>query len=135
MLRPTLLPSRLLRQQPTLTPLLRQFLSTAPNQPQKPSPSPPQSLPRQSQKTYFPFALGRSRTNNYSVYQDAKRGGNFKLTIIKKIEGNRIAFKQELAKALNLSPNDIKVNSLTGHVEVRGHHRSEIVAFLEERGL
>ncbi|KAK0672134.1 mitochondrial large subunit ribosomal protein-domain-containing protein [Cercophora samala] len=136
MLRPTLLPSRLLRQQPTTTPLLRQFLSTAPSQPpQKPSPSPPKSHPSQKPASLFPFIVGRTHTNNHSVYQLAKRGGNLKLTIVKKVEGNRIAFKEELGKALKLSPKDIKVSSLTGHVEVPGHRKSDIVAFLEEKGL
>ncbi|KAK4178936.1 hypothetical protein QBC36DRAFT_323648 [Triangularia setosa] len=126
MLRPTLLPSRLLR--PTPSPIFRQFLSTAPSQPQTQSDSalvsPPQQSgpkrlkPKPEQKPTYPFDIGRSATNNFSVYQLAKRGGNLKLTLVKKVEGNRIAFKEELGKALRLSPKDIKVSSLTGHVEV-----------------
>ncbi|KAK4195520.1 mitochondrial large subunit ribosomal protein-domain-containing protein [Triangularia verruculosa] len=139
MLRPTLFPSRLLRQQPVTAPL-RQFLSTAPSPP-SPTPAPPpqgfsESRTRKPErKPTYPFGIGRSATNNFSVYQLAKRGGNLKITVVKKVEGNRIAFKEELGKALRLSPRDIKVSSLTGHVEVPGHRKPEIVAFFEERGL
>ncbi|KAK0705727.1 mitochondrial large subunit ribosomal protein-domain-containing protein [Apiosordaria backusii] len=131
MLRPTFPPSRLLR--PTPSPIFRQLLSTQPQHTQTPVQPPPE--PQTQSKRSYPFVVGRSGANNFSVYQLAKRGGNLKLTLVKKVEGNRIAFKEELAKGLKLSAKDIKVSSLTGHVEVRGHRKSEIVAFLEEKGL
>jgi large subunit ribosomal protein L49 len=69
----------------------------------------------------LPFRIQRTPSNNLAVYELAKRGGNMKLTTIKKIEGDRAAFRAELAKGLGVAEDDKKavwVNSLTGHVTV-----------------
>jgi large subunit ribosomal protein L49 len=52
------------------------------------------------------------------VYQDTKRGGNKKLTILKKIEGDARALKSELKAALKLEDGHIKINHVTGHIEI-----------------
>lgn len=36
----------------------------------------------------LPFFIKRSKFNNLPVYTDYKRGGNYKLTVIRKIEGD-----------------------------------------------
>jgi large subunit ribosomal protein L49 len=69
----------------------------------------------------LPFRISRTPSNNLAVYELAKRGGNLKQTTVKKIEGDRAAFRAELAKGLGVAEDDKKtvwVNSLTGHVTV-----------------
>ena len=36
----------------------------------------------------LPFFIKRSKFNNLPVYSDYKRGGNYKLTVIRKIKGD-----------------------------------------------
>jgi large subunit ribosomal protein L49 len=76
-----------------------------------------------TQRIPRPFHVSRTPGNNFPVYQLRKRGGNKKLTTIKKIEGDRKAFKEVLATGLGLDPKDVKINPVTGHVvvEVRLH--------------
>jgi hypothetical protein len=53
------------------------------------------------------------------VYQLAKRGGNKKLTLIKKVEGDRTRFQSALAQELGVEEKAVVVNNLTGHVIVK----------------
>lgn len=71
-----------------------------------PAPSPP------------PYHVTRTPSNNFAVYHLAKRGGNKKLTSIKKVDGDRLVFRSALAQHLKMDERDIKINSLTKHVEV-----------------
>lgn len=52
------------------------------------------------------------------MYQLAKRGGNMKFTILKKIEGDIRALKSELKTELALEDKQIKINHVTGHLEI-----------------
>jgi large subunit ribosomal protein L49 len=52
------------------------------------------------------------------VYHLAKRGGNKKLTSIKKVEGDRARFRAALARDLGVPEKGVVVNNLTGHVIV-----------------
>lgn len=53
------------------------------------------------------------------MYQLAKRGGNKKLTLIKKVEGDRARFQAALAQELGVEEKTVVVNNLTGHVLVK----------------
>ena len=52
------------------------------------------------------------------MYQLAKRGGNKKITNIKKVEGDRASFRTGLAQLLGIEEKTVLVNNLTGHVVV-----------------
>ena len=44
----------------------------------------------------LPFFIKRSKFNNLPVYSDYKRGGNYKLTVIRKIKGDlQVKIKKE----------------------------------------
>lgn len=73
-------------------------------------PKPPQHLP---------YYVGRNRMNNIAVYERRDRGGNLKKTLLKKGEGNLQALRFDVAEALGLSEKDVKVNSITNHVEIK----------------
>ncbi|KAK1760297.1 putative mitochondrial large ribosomal subunit [Echria macrotheca] len=88
----------------------------------------PQARPRP------PYLVSRTPSNNLPVYHLAKRGGNYKLTSIKKIDGDKRALQQDLAKALGLSTEQVKIKVPTGHIEVKGHHKSQVESWLQEQG-
>ncbi|KAK6198417.1 hypothetical protein LQW54_010311 [Pestalotiopsis sp. IQ-011] len=89
------------------------------------SPKPPQHLP---------YYVGRNRMNNIAVYERRDRGGNLKKTLLKKGEGNLQALRFDVAEALGLSEKDVKVNSITNHVEIKGHRKEDVVEFLRNMG-
>ncbi|KAK4120533.1 hypothetical protein N657DRAFT_649032 [Parathielavia appendiculata] len=94
----------------------------------------------QPRKQPLPYRVSRTPSNNLAVYELAKRGGNKLLTTIKKVEGDRAAFRTELARGLGLAEVDDKgrktvvVNTLTGHVIVAGHRKNQVVEWLEKQG-
>ncbi len=49
----------------------------------------------------------------------AKRGGNMKLTRVKRIEGNVAALRNDLREALGLEEKDVTINQLTRHIIVK----------------
>ncbi|ETS80761.1 hypothetical protein PFICI_08290 [Pestalotiopsis fici W106-1] len=71
---------------------------------------PPQDLP------YF---VGRNRMNNMAVYERRYRGGNLKKTLLKKGEGNLQALRLDVAEALGVTEKDVKLNSITNHIEIK----------------
>ena len=52
------------------------------------------------------------------MYHLAKRGGNKKLTQIKKVQGDGQALRRDLAQFLGLDVKEVRVKVPTGHVEV-----------------
>ncbi|CAJ2509629.1 Uu.00g146550.m01.CDS01 [Anthostomella pinea] len=87
-----------------------------------------------SPQVQLPYFVGRNNLNNLSVYQLKKRGGNMKVTLLKKGEGNLQALKQDVKDALQLPDGDVSVNSVTRHIVVRGHKRDQILNFLHTMG-
>ncbi|KAI1756167.1 mitochondrial large subunit ribosomal protein-domain-containing protein [Xylaria castorea] len=83
------------------------------------------------QLSYF---VGRNNTNNLSVYNKKKRGGNYLLTMLKGGNGDLQALRQDLQEALQLPEGDVTINNRTRHIEIRGHKRDEVVNFLNTTG-
>lgn len=57
------------------------------------------------------------------------------MTTVRKITGDVSALRDELRVFLNKKNEDVKINSVTQHVVVKGHHTSEIAEFLKARGM
>ena len=53
------------------------------------------------------------------MYRRVKKGGNQRLTEIKKVTGNVILLRDELQRELGLEKNDIVLNWLTKHIIVK----------------
>ncbi|KAF8857033.1 hypothetical protein BDZ45DRAFT_691219 [Acephala macrosclerotiorum] len=83
----------------------------------------------------YTYRITRTPSNNYPIYTLSKRGGNMKLTKIRRIEGDANALRRDLVVALGLEEKEVVVNQLTRHVVVKGHKTKEIQQFLEERRL
>ncbi|KAF2444333.1 hypothetical protein P171DRAFT_521681 [Karstenula rhodostoma CBS 690.94] len=81
------------------------------------------------------YHVARSSSRNLPIYSDYKRGGNLHLTTVRKITGDLSALRDELRVFLNKKNEDVKINSLTQHVIVKGHHVPQITEFLRARGM
>ncbi|KAK0724469.1 mitochondrial large subunit ribosomal protein-domain-containing protein [Lasiosphaeris hirsuta] len=111
----------------------------APAAPVPQTPSPEATAPALAPNAQFGVPKGRwhvSRTpsNQLPVYELAKRGGNYKLTQIKKVEGDKAAFKETLARDLGLDIKKVILKVPTGHVEVRGSVRKQVNEWLAAQG-
>ncbi|KAK4226290.1 mitochondrial large subunit ribosomal protein-domain-containing protein [Podospora fimiseda] len=133
LLRAAVAPTRYFFQAPNWTPVLsRRFLTTeTPASPEAPNATTSQTKPQTPRN----FTIGRTPSENYAIYQLAKRGGNKLLTVVKKVEGDKLSFKQSLAKGLGINVTDVIVNNLTGHIVVAGHRKSQIEEWLKKEGL
>ena len=81
-----------------------------------------------------PYLVERTPSQKLPVYQLAKRGGNYKLTVVKKVDGDKQALKRDLAQELGLGLEDVRVKTVTGHVELKGHFASRVSQWLQQQG-
>lgn len=65
------------------------------------------------------YNVGRTASNNVSVYNDKRSGGTRKETTIKKIQGNAQDLKKDLINELQFKKDDVNVNPVTGHVKIK----------------
>ncbi|KAI1249015.1 hypothetical protein MGN70_008622 [Eutypa lata] len=89
------------------------------------TPTPPRQLP------YF---VERNPFNNFGVYQQKKRGGNLKVTLLKKGAGDLVALKNDLIDALQLRAEEVSINNVTKHIMLKGHKRDAVIHFLRTMG-
>jgi large subunit ribosomal protein L49 len=54
---------------------------------------------------------------------------------VRKVSGDASALRDELRVLLKKPEGEVTVNSVTGHVVVKGHHTAPIKEFLEQRGM
>ncbi|KAE8445621.1 hypothetical protein EG329_013255 [Mollisiaceae sp. DMI_Dod_QoI] len=87
------------------------------------------------ERKVYTYRITQTASKNYPIYTMAKRGGNMKLTKLRKIEGDVNALRKDLQVALGMDERDVVINQLTRHIIVKGHKTKEIEAFLTERGL
>ncbi|KAI0389307.1 mitochondrial large subunit ribosomal protein-domain-containing protein [Xylariaceae sp. FL0594] len=86
------------------------------------------------QPRILPYFVGRNGLNNLSVYHKNKSGGNRKLTHLKRGEGDLMALKEDIRRALNLGKDEISVNNVTKHIVIKGHRRNDVLDFLYAAG-
>ncbi|KAI0517773.1 mitochondrial large subunit ribosomal protein-domain-containing protein [Xylaria bambusicola] len=82
----------------------------------------------------LPYFIGRNNFGAIPAYHREKRGGNLKLTILKRAEGDLMALKQDLKAALQLSDDEVSINSKTRHIVVDGHKRLQVLNFVKTMG-
>ncbi|KAK3312901.1 mitochondrial large subunit ribosomal protein-domain-containing protein [Apodospora peruviana] len=81
-----------------------------------------------------PFLVNRTPSNNLPIYLVKKRGGNKKLTLIRKLEGDRSTLAKWLAEDFNLDKGKVYVKAPAMHVEVEGDYVAQVKGWLEARG-
>ncbi|KAK1976260.1 hypothetical protein LZ30DRAFT_693012 [Colletotrichum cereale] len=77
-----------------------------------------------------PYLIGLTAGNQYPVYARTKAAGSSKFTLVKKIEGNKKAFAQDLAREAGFPADEVKLNPVTGHVQIKGFHVEKVKAWL-----
>ncbi|PWW74925.1 hypothetical protein C7212DRAFT_207641 [Tuber magnatum] len=78
----------------------------------------------------LPYFVYRTENNNLPVYQEYKAGGNKLQTRIRRVEGDLRFLRNQIENAFQMQKGQVKINSLAGHVIVKGRRRDEIVRFL-----
>lgn len=96
-------------------------------------PEPVEFLPEHQCAPNLPYYVSRTKSNELPIYHDWKRGGNLKLTTIRKIDGRPETLRDDLMGLLRLQREDAVVNGITGHVVLKGHHKVEVEKFLRAR--
>ncbi|KAK1579996.1 uncharacterized protein LY79DRAFT_563013 [Colletotrichum navitas] len=77
-----------------------------------------------------PYIIGLTAGNQYPVYARTKAAGSSKFTLVKKIEGNKKAFAQDLSREAGFPADEVKLNPVTGHVQIKGFHVEKVKAWL-----
>ncbi|KAK4549119.1 hypothetical protein LTR36_007575 [Oleoguttula mirabilis] len=81
----------------------------------------------------LPYFVTRTPSNELPIYTLRKRGGNLKMTRVKKVDGKVDTLRDELRGVLGLQEKDCQVNPVTRHVVLKGHHKPQIEKYLRER--
>ncbi|TDZ13911.1 54S ribosomal protein IMG2 [Colletotrichum sidae] len=76
------------------------------------------------------YSIGLTTSNQYPVYLRYKGGRQHQNTIIRKIEGDRRALRNDLSRELSLPLEDIKINPRSQAILVKGKHSNEVKAWL-----
>lgn len=90
-----------------------------------------ESAPAANQPQYL---VSRTPAQNLPIYLRAKRGGNLKSTVLKKIEGDVGQLKADMIAVLGLEDKQIKINHVTRHIEIKGHRRDDVERYLVAKG-
>lgn len=90
-------------------------------------------LPEDQSAPNLPYFVTRTPSNELPVYTLAKRGGNLKLTRVRKIDGKTESLRDELRTALGLREEEGWINRITGQIMLKGWWKGEVVQFLRER--
>ena len=94
---------------------------------------PIEPLPTEQCAPNLPYFVTRSPSNELPIYTLKKRGGNMKLTRVKRIDGQVDALREALMTALGLQEKECVVNAVTRHVMLKGHLKPQVEKFLRER--
>ena len=87
-----------------------------------PSPSSPDatvSVTPDAATVNLPYFVDRNSLDNFGVYQKTKSGGNKKVTLVKRGQGNLQALRCDLRDALQLDDSQLYINHVTKHVVVK----------------
>jgi len=79
------------------------------------------------------YYVGRTPSQQLPIYHAARRGGSLHQTLVKKIQGDIKALKEELQDTLNLEDKHITINHLNNSIIIKGWVKSEIAEFLRAR--
>ncbi|KAK3718708.1 54S ribosomal protein img2, mitochondrial [Vermiconidia calcicola] len=98
------------------------------------NPEPVTPLPESESAPNLPYFITRTKSNELPIYTDFKRGGNLKLTLVRKVDGDKECLRDELRAVLGLGrKEDCVVNAVTGQVVIKGHWKGMVERFLRVR--
>ncbi|THZ41353.1 hypothetical protein D6C87_05792 [Aureobasidium pullulans] len=91
------------------------------------------TLPESEIAPNLPYFVTRTPSNELPIYTLRKRGGNMRLTRVKKIDGKIDVLRDALQMELGVPDAECVINRLTNHVMIKGWHKPRIEAFLKAR--
>ncbi|KAI8381332.1 ribosomal protein L49/IMG2 [Radiomyces spectabilis] len=81
------------------------------------------------------YFVSRTANKGLPVYSEFKNGGTQQLTIIRRIEGNAEALKNEILPLFPDAPKDhIRINPTNNHIIIKGVYVNEIKEWLVNKG-
>lgn len=81
------------------------------------------------------YFISRTANNNLPVYTDFKNGRTQLLTIIRRVQGDAYALKNDILSLFPDAPKDyVKVNPVNNHVVIKGLHMDDIKQWLAQKG-
>lgn len=92
----------------------------------------PPASSSQKPLTSRPYLINLTPSNNYPVYPRTKAAGQSKFTLIKHIDGDKRAFIQDLVEGTGIPRENVVLQPVTGHVQVKGFHVEELKKWLKE---
>ncbi len=96
-------------------------------------PEPVSHLPSEQCAPNLAYFVTRTPSKELPVYQLTKRGGNMKLTRIRKIDGRPETLRDALRVELNLGEKEAVFNAVTRQVVLKGFWKKEVDLFLRRR--
>ncbi|KAK4556342.1 hypothetical protein LTR86_006486 [Recurvomyces mirabilis] len=96
-------------------------------------PEPVEPLPAVQCAPNLAYFVSRTPSKELPIYQLRKRGGNLKMTRIKKVDGRPEELRDDLRKLLGLEEKEAVVNNVTKHVMLKGWFKPEVEFFLRQR--
>ncbi|KAM0262457.1 hypothetical protein ACHAQJ_001711 [Trichoderma viride] len=107
-----------------IAPHLRQ-LSRAPLPPPTKSPEELASLG---------YIVRRTPSVQLPVYRRWMSGGTRQVVLIKKVDGDRRRLLEDLVGSLGIAKEDVRINPITQHIELKGDHLDKTRGWLLDRG-
>lgn len=80
---------------------------------------PPPTKTEQELAASLPYIVQRTPYAQVPIYRKYMSGGNRVLILIKRVNGDRKQLVDDLAKALKLEKEDIRLNPTTQHIEIK----------------
>ena len=93
------------------------------------------SSPVQEARESLDYYVGRTpKGQNLGLYEERKRGGNYRQTVLKNLDGNIQKLKVELKEIMGVEEDHIRCNMVTKKIIIKGYRAQEIKTILEGKG-
>ncbi|KAF5017308.1 hypothetical protein F66182_10781 [Fusarium sp. NRRL 66182] len=80
------------------------------------------------------YIIRRTPSSQLPVYRKWMSGGNRVIVLVKKVDGNRKKLVGDLAQALEVKREDIRINPTTQHIEIKGDYYNKAMEWLLKTG-
>ncbi|KFH48216.1 39S ribosomal protein-like protein [Hapsidospora chrysogenum ATCC 11550] len=96
-------------------------------------PTPPPTLTGEALQS-MPYIVRRTAFAQLPVYRKWMAGGTKQVVTIKKISGDTRALGRELTEKFDIPEDNLRLNPVTGHLELKGDYYDKTRQYLLERG-
>jgi large subunit ribosomal protein L49 len=137
---------------PARTPTFKKHVSYSPNPLEKPTnPNKKNKIPYKERPlkqamvplptknpkevgTHTRYIVKRTPSSQVPVYRKWMSGGNRCIILIKKVKGDRPRLVQHLSRDLEIKADDIRINPVTQHIEIKGDYYAKTMEWVLKSG-